>query len=70
MAGGFRRRSSSYGGQVGGQVAIERRETNGVKPAVVFRFPEDWAPWIAHVRMRERWPVLSFRLFPSYLHTV
>ena len=46
--------------------AIERRD--GVKPVAVFRFlSEDWSPWIALVRMRERWPELSFRLVPFYL---
>jgi hypothetical protein len=49
--------------------AIERRDTNGVKPIAVFRFlSEDWSPWIALLRMRERWPELSFNLMPSYLH--
>jgi len=49
----------------------ERGDTGGVKPAAVFRFlSEDWSPWIAVLRMRERWPELSFTLFPSYLHTV
>jgi hypothetical protein len=52
----------------GGQVAIERRD--GVKPVAVFRFlSEDWSPWIALTHMRERWPELSFKLIPSYLHT-
>jgi len=53
--------------------AIERnrREANGVKPLAVFRFiSEDWSPWIALLRMRERWPELSFKLIPSYLDTV
>ncbi|MGA7927737.1 MAG: hypothetical protein WCA20_17320 [Candidatus Sulfotelmatobacter sp.] len=37
-------------------------DASGVKPAAVFRFlSEDWAPWIAHVHMRERWPELRFR---------
>jgi len=55
----------------GGQVAIERRDTGGVKPVAVFRFlSEDWSPWIALLRMRERWPQLSFKLIPSYLYTV
>jgi hypothetical protein len=37
----------------------------------VFRFLiEDWSPWIALLRMRQRWPELSFRLTPSYLHMV
>jgi len=49
--------------------AIERRDASGVRPVAVFRFlSEDWSPWIALLRMRERWPELSFKLFPSYLH--
>jgi hypothetical protein len=37
----------------------------------VFRFlSEDWSPWIALLRMRERWPEMSFRLIPSYLQMV
>ena len=44
---------------------------NGVKPLAVFRFiSEDWSPWIALLRMRERWPELSFKLMPSYLDRV
>jgi hypothetical protein len=51
--------------------AIGRRDTSGVKPVAVFRFlSEDWSPWIALLRMRERWPELSLKLVPSYLHTV
>jgi hypothetical protein len=51
--------------------AIERRDTGGVKPVAVFRFlSEDWSPWIALLRMRERWPELSFKLIPSYLDVV
>ena len=51
--------------------AIERRDTSGLKPVAVFRFlSEDWSPWIALLRMRERWPELSLKLVPSYLHTV
>ena len=42
-----------------------------LKPVAVFRFlSEDWSPWIALVRMREKWPELSFKLIPSYLHAV
>jgi hypothetical protein len=49
----------------------QRRDTSGVKPLAVFRFlSEDWSPWIALQRMRERWPELSFELIPSYLQTV
>jgi hypothetical protein len=37
----------------------------------VFRFlSEDWSPWIALLRMRERWPELSSELVPRYLHTI
>jgi len=28
---------------------------------------EDWSPWIALLRMRERWPELSFEMKASYL---
>ncbi len=49
----------------------DRRDASGLKPLAVFRFiSEDWSPWIALLRMRERWPELSFRLIPSYLDTV
>ena len=51
--------------------AIERQrgDTIGGKPVAVFRFiSEDWSPWIALLRMRERWPELSFKLIPCYLH--
>jgi hypothetical protein len=49
----------------------DRRDANGVKTLAVFRFlSEDWSPWIALLRMRERWPELSFTLIPSYLDTV
>jgi hypothetical protein len=35
------------------------RDTSGGKPVAVFRFlSEDWSPWIALLRMRERWPEL------------
>jgi hypothetical protein len=51
--------------------AIERERGDGVKPLAVFRFiSEDWSPWIALLRMRERWPELSFKLMPSYLDRV
>jgi hypothetical protein len=47
--------------------ALERRDASGLKPVAVFRFlSEDWSPWIALLRMRERWPELSFKLIPSY----
>jgi hypothetical protein len=46
--------------------AMERRDTSEVKPVAVFQFlSEDWSPWIALLRMRERWPELSFQLSPS-----
>ena len=46
--------------------AIERRE--GFKSVAVFRFlSEDWSPWIALVRMRERWPELRFEMKAGYL---
>jgi hypothetical protein len=49
----------------------ERRDTGGVKPLAVFRFlSEDWSPRIALLRMRVRWPELSFKMTPSYLDTV
>jgi hypothetical protein len=45
--------------------AIERRDTSAVKPVAVFRFlSEDRSPWIALLRMRERWPELSSELVP------
>jgi len=50
----------------GGQVAIERRDTNGGKPVAVFRFlSEGWSPWIALVR--KRWPELRFEMKAGYL---
>jgi hypothetical protein len=34
----------------------------------VFRFlSEDWAPWIALLRMRERWQELRFEMKAVYL---
>ena len=46
--------------------AIEDRD--GVKPVAVFRFlSEDWSPWIALLRMRERWPELWFEMKAGYL---
>jgi hypothetical protein len=53
--------------------AIERkrRDTSGGKPLAVFRFlSEDWSPWIALLRMHERWPELRFELKAGYLDTV
>jgi hypothetical protein len=38
-----------------------------LKPVAVFRFlSEDWSPWIALARMRERWPGLSFVMKATY----
>ena len=52
-------------------VERERRDTRDIEPVAVFRFlSEDWSPWIALLRMRERWPELRFRLIPSYLQAV
>lgn len=48
--------------------AIERRAEGGVRPVAVFRFlSEDWSPWIALLRMRERWPGLRFDMRAGYL---
>jgi hypothetical protein len=39
-----------------------------LKPVAVFRFlSEDWSPWVALVRMRERWPGLRFDMRAGYL---
>jgi hypothetical protein len=54
----------------GGRVtfAIERERKDGVEPVAVFRFlSEDWSPWIALLRMRERWPELRFEMKAEYL---
>jgi len=50
----------------------QRRERKTkLKLVAVFRFlSEDWSPWIALVRMRERWPGLSFVMKAAYLHDV
>jgi hypothetical protein len=46
--------------------AMDRARRDGVKPAAVFRFvSEDWSPWIALLRMRERWPELRFEMKAS-----
>ena len=46
----------------------ERRDTSDVKPVAVFRFlSEGWSPWIALLRMRERWPELRFEMKAGYL---
>ena len=48
--------------------AIEGRDTSGVKPVAVFCFlSEDWSPWIALLRTRERWPELRFEMKAGYL---
>jgi hypothetical protein len=42
-----------------------------LKPVAVFRFlSEDWSPWIALARMRERWPGLIFVMKAAYLQEV
>ena len=57
-------------------LAIERQrksgvEEGGVVPVAVFRFlSEDWSPWIALVRMRERWPELRFEMKAGYLESI
>ncbi|MGO8735768.1 MAG: hypothetical protein ACLQVM_23580, partial [Terriglobia bacterium] len=51
--------------------AIQRRDTIGVTPVAVFRFlSEDWPPWIALLRMRERWPELRFEMKAEYLELI
>jgi len=50
--------------------AMEQRRVarTKLKPVAVFRFiSEDWSPWIALKRMRERWPGLSFVMKAAYL---
>jgi hypothetical protein len=48
--------------------AMEHRRGAGLKPVAVFDFlSEDWSPWIALKRMRERWPELRFDLRTEYL---
>ncbi len=50
--------------------AMERQRRDLMSLAV-FRFvSEDWSPWIALLRMRERWPELRFELVPSYLEAI
>jgi hypothetical protein len=50
----------------------QRREgRTRLRPVAVFRFmSEDWSPWIAFVRMRERWPELRFDMKAGYLQEV
>jgi hypothetical protein len=46
----------------------QRAGRTKLKPVAVFRFlSEDWSPWIALARMRERWPGLCFNLSVGYL---
>ena len=46
----------------------QRVDRTKLKPVAVFRFlSEDWSPWIALKRMRERWPELSFVMKAAYL---
>jgi hypothetical protein len=50
--------------------AIEsaRADASGGQRRAVFRFlSEDWSPWIAIVRMRERWPEMRFGMKAEYL---
>jgi hypothetical protein len=48
--------------------AIERFDASGLEPVAVFRFlSEDWLPWIALLRMRERWSELRFEMKAGYL---
>jgi hypothetical protein len=48
-----------------------RRDPSGVRPLAVFRFlSEDWSPWIALLRMRERWPELRFEMKAEYLEFI
>ena len=50
--------------------AIERRDASSVRPVAMFRFlSEDWSPWVALLRMRERWPELRFEMKAGYLGT-
>jgi hypothetical protein len=50
---------------------IERVRANGGKAIAVFRFiSEDWSPWIALLRMRERWPELRFEMSVGYLEFI
>jgi hypothetical protein len=49
----------------------DRRDASGVKTLAVFGFlSEDWSPWIALLRMRERWPELSFEMKAEYVQDV
>jgi hypothetical protein len=53
-----------------GRVRDEQRPhgRSGLKPVAVFRFlSENWSPWIALVRMRERWPGLRFEMKAGYI---
>ena len=51
-------------------IPIPRRilRKGGGKPVAVFRFlSDDWSPWIALLRMCERWPELRFEMKAGYL---
>jgi hypothetical protein len=55
------------------KLAMEQRreDRSGVERVAVFRFlSEDWSPWVALVRMRERWPGLKFDMRAGYLQAV
>ena len=62
-------------GACGGRFGASRSRRNNsawagrkLKPVAVFRFlSEDWSPWIALARMRERWPGLRFVMKAGYL---
>ena len=46
----------------------ERGDTIGGRPVAVYQFlSEDWPPWVAVLRMRERWPELRFEMKVGYL---
>jgi len=49
------------------RVSFAMERDRDLRPLAVFEFlSEDWSPWIALVRMRERWPELAFKMRPSY----
>jgi len=51
-------------------LAIEqgREETGKLKAVALFRvLSEDWSPWIALSKMRERWPERGFGMRCGYL---
>jgi hypothetical protein len=48
-----------------------RRAGEGVRQVYAFTFlTEDWSPWIAIAKLRERWPTLEIALRPRYLEDV